>query len=311
MPNKEQPKNPHDSLFKATFTNREAVIAYIKNFLPEKLSSKIDVQRLTLQPGSYMSPKLKAYYSDIVYDCYLKKGPIKISLLFEHKSTPPKRPHLQLLRYMLEAWEVMAQNNEPLIPIVPIILYHGKEKWKSKPFYSYFGEFEPLLDPYLPSFEYELTDLADWPDDIIWARQMGILSNAISALKHSGDQAYVKKYLHLLLGTLEKAIEDYSVRNFAISLFVYLISTSGVEAPEMEELVRNLPRKINQLGMTTLEQFIQIGEQRGKELGETQKENYVISQGLQKGIDLEILAALVGLSIEELQVRIEELNREK
>lgn len=62
---------------------------------------------------------------------------------------------------MLEIWEECEENSKPLTPIIPIIVYHNKENrhWHYKPFSDYFKDIDPLLLPYIPKFDYELTDL--------------------------------------------------------------------------------------------------------------------------------------------------------
>ena len=68
--------NPHDKLFKATFSEKELVIDFIKHFLPAAISEKIDLDALTLLPNSYIGPSLKGFYSDIVYRTQLGEGGI-------------------------------------------------------------------------------------------------------------------------------------------------------------------------------------------------------------------------------------------
>ena len=60
--------------------------------------------------------------------------------------------------------------------------------------------------------------------------------------------------------------------------------------------------------MTTYEQIIKEGEKRGEERASRAKENLVITQGVRKGFSLEVLADLSGLSIKEVEVRIQELG---
>ena len=92
------PSNPHDSLFKATFTDRKIAADYIRNFLPQELVRDLDLESLSLEAGSYITPELEPFYSDIVYQCTYGKRKVMLTLLFEHKSRPPQYPHLQLPR---------------------------------------------------------------------------------------------------------------------------------------------------------------------------------------------------------------------
>ena len=61
-----------------------------------------------------------------------------ICLLFEHKSEVPTHPHLQLLRYILDGMEEQLKQKKKLSPIIPIIIYQGKKRWKVRDLSRYF-----------------------------------------------------------------------------------------------------------------------------------------------------------------------------
>lgn len=96
---------------------------------------------------------------------------MKITLLFEHKSSQPTSPiQFQLMRYMLRIWEQSISQKERLTPIVPILIYHGKNEWKRKDISQYFDEeggLDSALICFLPQFDYLLTDLTTYQDSEI------------------------------------------------------------------------------------------------------------------------------------------------
>ena len=118
--------NPHDKFFKDNFTDKDIVKDFIKGSFPKDLQNNLDLSSLELDNNSYIDEELKEYYSDIVYNCLYKKLDIKITILFEHKSYIPDYPFLQLLKYMIKVWDFNIKNKEKLMPIIPIIFYHGK-----------------------------------------------------------------------------------------------------------------------------------------------------------------------------------------
>ena len=75
------PNKPHDHLFKSTFSDPRIAADYIRNFLPTKLTSKLDLATLKLAPTSYVNEELKEYLSDVVYRCKYGQEEIKLSLL--------------------------------------------------------------------------------------------------------------------------------------------------------------------------------------------------------------------------------------
>jgi predicted transposase/invertase (TIGR01784 family) len=136
MPSK--PSKPHDEFLKATFGRREIALDYLQYLLPSKLHQVLDLSKLERVNGSFVSPALKEYFSDMVYQCPLiEAGQVESVcpiFLFEHKSKYTSRPHLQLLRYLLDAWDEQLQNKKKLTPIIPIVVYHGQKKWKVRAF---------------------------------------------------------------------------------------------------------------------------------------------------------------------------------
>lgn len=65
-----QPNNPHDSLFKATFSDREVAQAYLLHFLPKEIIELLELETLSLQSGSYISSSLNSYFSALYWSFY-------------------------------------------------------------------------------------------------------------------------------------------------------------------------------------------------------------------------------------------------
>ena len=152
----------HDKFFKFVFSDKTKVENYLNGTLSDELKNKILFDTLEQDQNSYVDEELQSHYADVVYDVmYNKKTPVKIAFLFEHKSFAPEFPHLQLLKYMIRIWEYQLQNKEAIKPIIPVIIYHGRTNWRQKPFETYFesGEIDEFLKPYIPQFDYWLTDL--------------------------------------------------------------------------------------------------------------------------------------------------------
>ncbi|MDP5171242.1 MAG: Rpn family recombination-promoting nuclease/putative transposase [Bacteroidia bacterium] len=306
------PQNPHDGLFKATFTNQTIVKDYLRNFLPAELTRNFDFESLRLEPGSYITPELEPFYSDIVYECAVGKKKIMISLLFEHKSTPPRYPHIQLLRYMVEAWEQRIKNKQPLKLIVPIIVYHGKKKWTLRPFHRYFAAVGKEFLPFIPQFDYHLTDLRQWSDEALIDLQAGLLINTFLLFKHHGEDEYLKKSIRTLFISVENYAKDETQRNLILSFFVYLWTTSDLKDKQFIKLIEQLPQDLTKETMTTYEQILHRGELKGelkgkvegKIEGKIEKENLVISNAFANGFSIETIAMLTELSQEEVQARI-------
>ncbi len=81
---------------------------------PEELA-ELNVKEATLLAGSYVDGDLKASFSDVVQQYSLKNSehPVKITFLFEHKSSPPTHPiEIQILQYFLGIWRREVANGQ-------------------------------------------------------------------------------------------------------------------------------------------------------------------------------------------------------
>ena len=160
--------NLHDRFFKELFSKKEEVSEFVIKIFPQEIAENLNFETLELDKTEYVDSKLRTRFSDVVYNCkYGKETQVKISLLFEHKSYPESYPHLQLLGYMLKIWEIQVKQKETLTPVIPIIFYHGKAKWKNKPFEKHFKGIDNILQRFIPKFDYQLVDTSDFTNDKI------------------------------------------------------------------------------------------------------------------------------------------------
>ena len=269
---------PHDQFFKAAFSQKDVAVDYISQFLPDSFTKYLNLNKLKLDNTSYVDKKLKEHFADIVYSCpYGKNGEVKISFLFEHKSTPPKVPYLQLLRYQLEIWSEQEKQKQDLTPIIPILFYHGREKWVKRPFASYFQGIDEFIEIYIPQMDYILTDLSNWTDDQILNLKAGFLVNTILLFKHSKDKEYLFEHTSRLFFKISQFVEGEGGKNFIYSILVYMLKTNELSESEIEKLINRIPEPVKDNIMNGYDVLINMGIEDGIKRG--------IKQGLEQGIE--------------------------
>ena len=101
---KQDIQNPHDKLFKETWSNIESARDFFSNYLPDKILANIDLTTLQIRKDSFIDRELKEFYSDLLYSATLKGRKSYLYLLMEHKSSFEKQTPLQLLQYMVKIW---------------------------------------------------------------------------------------------------------------------------------------------------------------------------------------------------------------
>jgi predicted transposase/invertase (TIGR01784 family) len=267
MPKK--PSKPHDEFFKATFGRVEIALDYLRSMLPIELLDELDLTQLERINGSFVEPSLQESFSDVVYQCPFKNQyqEVNLSFILEHKSQPEPRPHLQLLRYMLAAWtEQLNQKKGKLTPIIPILVYQGKQNWKKQQMSSYFGKgFPSSLLPYLPQFDYIFTHVTAMSDEQIMELRKGLLINTFLMMKHIWDPEYILQNPKLIFINLEAPT---SPQDFIVLILAYFYKNSELGEDKIRDFIKSLPETINDNAMSTYDMIVEKGIQIGREMAE-------------------------------------------
>ncbi len=267
MPKK--PAKPHDEFFKATFGRREVALEYLQSMLPVDLQQDLAIEHLERVNGSFVSPALQEFFSDVVYQCPFRDGKHRINAAFilEHKSKPESRPHLQLLRYLLDAWtEQLNQGQKQLTPIVPILIYHGKRGWKKRSMSHYFGKNLPAsLLPYIPSFDYIFTNVRNLSDEQILELCHGLLINTLLMMKHIWEPDYILQNPQLIFINLD---EPHQQQDFIVFMLAYFLKNTEIAKEKIQDFIQTLPKVLNQSTMSTYDMIVKEGETKAQKVFE-------------------------------------------
>ena len=299
--------NPHDKFFKAAFSLASVARGYLTYLFSPKITAKLDLDSLVLDSNSYISDKLKPYYSDIVWRCQLFSGKwVQVAFLFEHKSYKPIRPHLQILRYMLETWDKHDDTQKPLMPIIPIVVYHGVEKWEKETFESNFEEIDTDLMPFLPHFDFWLTNLQDYPDEMIKSFNAIFLQKSLLAFKHFSEQIFLKTHFAELLLIGYHGMTEEEALHFIRFFHVYLYQLSGgISDEEINEQIIQLDDTLKLPNMDIIEKILEMATEKGIEKGK----KMAIYDAWLRCKDMDLLANLFGLSSGEIKMVIQEMRK--
>ncbi|MCU0443759.1 MAG: Rpn family recombination-promoting nuclease/putative transposase [Microscillaceae bacterium] len=300
--NKNSIQNPHDKFFKELFSEKEEVTEFIAKTFPQDLVKKLDLDTLELDNTSYVDEELQEHFSDLVYNCvFYGKVPLKIALLFEHKSYQPDFPiHFQLLKYLLKIWEQNLSQKESLCPIIPIIIYHGKKPWEKKDLSQYFSEDNELdgrLRKFLPQFDYLITDLNTYQDEEIkQVFKLISLQTGLLLMKKIFEKQ-LEADLKFIFGAINELLKTEKGKRIFRTLLVYLYYASKIEKDKIFETMNNLSLEAQADTLTVAQQLILEGEEKGEE--KTRK--IVVENMLKNGFEIEQIANFTGISLEVVQ----------
>lgn len=261
--------NPHDKFFKEAFGRIEVARDFLHNYLPAPVLTQLNLSQIQLEKETFIDPHLKEHFSDLLFSVPRQDGNglAYVYFLFEHKSFPDIWTWVQLLGYIVRFWErEMDQKAKSLSPIIPLVIYHGKEKWKGSRQINdlYTGPEE--LKQYLPDFTYPVYDFSYLRDEEI--RGATELQINLLILRHIFDGKLGEKLPGILalfrqLENQEKALQSL------VTVLRYLTTTAErVTSQQIQIALAPLLQYEGDKLMTTLaQQWLEQGKLEGRQEG--------------------------------------------
>jgi predicted transposase/invertase (TIGR01784 family) len=145
--------------------NREN-LRHLVALLSEEIAARLDFAHAERDNRSFIPEDLYKQEADLLYRVpFLPgagKGAIWIYVLLEHQSKPDRSMGLRLLGYMVKLWETQRRAWEDsklpasqwrLYPILPIVFYTGKRRWKTPISVKALMSLPDLLERFIPEFD--------------------------------------------------------------------------------------------------------------------------------------------------------------
>jgi len=296
---------PHDALFKKTFSIPSEASALFQKHLPSALSAELDWESLKTRDGHYVDQDLLKSQSDILFEVQMRdsRDPCIIYVLLEHQSEPLKEMRFRLLKYMCKIWDreiADLQIEVPQTPIVPLVFYIGKNAWNhSLNFSDYFPNCEGLAD-FMPNFKHLLIDNSGISDEDLQGTPRAKL---LTLLMVSHFRNRFREYFPNIARRMNELLVQLG-RDDVSPFYHYMFSTLKNNALEEFNAILsdNFP-KLGGLMRTAAEELIE----RGREEERRKNREVVLSLArelLSSGVALERVAAITKLSPEELKGEI-------
>lgn len=286
-----QQNNIHDKFFKETFSFVREVRAFITHFLDKKLWEKLDLDSLELENGSYTDEELKEYFADIIYTCRRDDGKkVQLTFLFEHKSYYDKGLSLQLLDYLNKGYRRQYRENpkQELGYILPILLYHGKQKWRKRELADMMNFPDIELNPYLPTFKYEVVDLGRIADSILLSEISGVLlPPTLLLFKYKDDKNFVLKNSVELFTFVERELSNYEKKRLILTIVRYIFAVHQLNQEEIKTFNQKLKPMTQAIVGSYADTLFKQGQAEGMAKG--------MEKGMEKGVVLSSIKILCNL----------------
>ena len=121
---------PHDAAYKLLFSFPEMVRDLLAGFVPREWVEELDLSTLERWPGSHVSDDLRQRHQDRVWRVRFHDRWLYVLVLLEFQSTVDRTMAVRILAYTALLYQdLLRASSDALPPVLPIVLYHGCERW--------------------------------------------------------------------------------------------------------------------------------------------------------------------------------------
>ena len=155
---------PHDNSYKLLFSYPEMVRDLFSGFIHEPWVAELDFATLEIVSGSYVTDDLRDREDDIIWRVRFRDRWLYLYLLLEFQSSVDTHMAVRVLTYIGLLYQDLIKQkqfspNGLLPPILPVVLYNGKPRWRAAQNISQLIEPPPgLLRDYTPQLKFLLLD---------------------------------------------------------------------------------------------------------------------------------------------------------
>jgi predicted transposase YdaD len=283
---------PHNNLFHLALENLSNARSLIETRFPPDVRRELKLETLKLEKESFVDPDLREKYSDVLYSVDLvgrpgrgksTAGPDRalVYVLFEHKSDSDQHTVLQLLSYNLRIWERCVRDRLPLYPVLPLVVYHGQQKWDAARSIEELVDAPESLACYQVRFTLPLLDLSQLNDDQIEGTP--VLQSILRLLKYGRSESLRDKLEGILRQIAVSSLPggrtgaedlDSGLETWIQAIGVYVIAVNrNMSTDEVNQVMKNVfPTQVEpgSIADRLLIQGREEGREEGKLIGKIQ-----------------------------------------
>ncbi len=296
----------HDKFFKNTFSNLDNVRTFLNAALPESIRKAIDFSNLEIDFTDYVSQGFKEHFSDMVARTTMtseKEGKeinIDIYILFEHKSYRDAAIFIQLLLAMYLMWEKDIAENKPLRVIIPLVFYHGREKWNIPRSFAEQFKVSDEIKEFLLDYRYVLFDTRPWDFRKEKNKELGKNVFLLSAL------ALMKSIANDDLDSIVEVFKFWHEKGFTnkekiLFFLTYISETKDIEQKEVQDLLEKVRIEGGDFMPTLAQRLRDEGRHEGMKEGIKEEKLETARRMLHDDFPIESIIKYTGLTEKEIK----------
>ncbi|MEZ4984125.1 MAG: Rpn family recombination-promoting nuclease/putative transposase [Saprospiraceae bacterium] len=197
-----------------------------------------------------------------------------------------------------ECYQYQYRNGDKLLHLVlPIVVYHGDEEWKVRDFADHFDLPHPDLKRYIPFFSYELLDLSQVSNEMLFQLEYGfMLRSSFLLYKFRRDKAMLLQFIGKIFNFANESNlpEDIVIQTLQ-QLLQYIYSSYKLTKSDMQKMKENIFEGVAYLPGSLWDQAVQEGKIEGEAKGKL--EGIIEGEAMEKLIttleeELELLSRM-------------------
>jgi len=288
-----KPTNPHDRLFKRTFSVLDNASAQLRAVLPAPVVAEIDFKTLEVVSGTFVDDLYSETHSDLLYKVKLRGKDGLIYTVFEHQSSDDGLMPLRLLGYVVRVLDQYVRDHgkrPPLPPVVSVVLHHSEAGWSGA--LTLLDLFDPELlaidglRELLPNMRLILDDISHASDETLMARAANELALAVPvvlwAMRDARDAGQLMTSLARFASFLQKVWTSPGGRDVLIEVFRYISAVGAIERDELIEVAAAAGQEAKEIAVTLAEKLRAEGREEGRAEGRAETERDVLTKLLRK-----------------------------
>jgi len=167
--------------------------------LAKEIAERLDFSRAERLNRSFIPEDLHKQEADLLFRVPFRRGSgeVWVFVLLEHQSKPDRAMGLRLLSYMVQIWEVQRRAWEDaqlpasqwrLYPILPIVFYTGRRKWKMPLSLDALMDVPELLARFVPRHDTLCLKLKETPREMLSGSAVAYVLRALQASDQTTEE---------------------------------------------------------------------------------------------------------------------------
>ena len=142
---------------------------------------------------------------------------------------------------MLNIYETSIKQQQSPMVVIPIVFYHGTQKWKYFTFDSMFGNVDDTMKKYLPIFEYILVDTHNLTNkNINQLFDLQTLKGSVMLMKNIFDKENFWKNFEEMIRFLPDILSTQTGQTFFESFLIYITNNLNINKMEVIDKVQKI-----------------------------------------------------------------------